>query len=610
MKKIILLFALLISSIGFSQQVVVEDFEGSPDVAGFEGLGSATIKDDPATGGTNGKTLELVTATGGNPWQGATAVFADGILLDITTDKTIKVDVYSTTAFSLFAKVEGTGSPAAGNTQPHTGSGWETLTFSFTTGSDGTATANGDYSKISFFPNRNSDDSGWNSPVSSLTINIDNIKGFLKKVVVEDFEGSPDVAGFEGLGSATIKDDPATGGTNGKTLELVTATGGNPWQGATAVFADGILLDITTDKTIKVDVYSTTAFSLFAKVEGTGSPAAGNTQPHTGSGWETLTFSFTTGSDGTATANGDYSKISFFPNRNSDDSGWNSPVSSLTINIDNISGVKKAGAPPADPAPTDAPPTPPTRNASDVISLFSDAYTNVTIDEWGTSWDSADISDVTIAQNNIKKVNIGNFLGVSFTSNRLNLSNFTHFHIDIWTETATLDKSLNHKLSNHANEEAGETNAIEFSTTNASNPSLPNPNPGTWISYDIPLSDFTIAGGGKLDRESIGQYIISSNLGLVYFDNIYFYKASTASVDNNALLGFSMYPNPANNVLNISAKETIKNADIFNVLGKKVMSVNINKANGSIDVSNLSSGIYLIKYNVNDKVGTAKFIKQ
>jgi hypothetical protein len=88
------------------------------------------------------------------------------------------------------------------------------------------------------------------------------------------------------------------------------------------------------------------------------------------------------------------------------------------------------------------------------------------------------------------------------------------------------------------------------------------------------------------------------------------YVAGTASVDNNALLGFSMYPNPANNVLNISAKETIKNADIFNVLGKKVMSVNINKANGSIDVSNLSSGIYLIKYNVNDKVGTAKFIKQ
>ena len=781
MKKIILLFALLISSIGFSQQVVVEDFEGSPDVAGFEGLGSATIKDDPATGGTNGKTLELVTATGGNPWQGATAVFADGILLDITTDKTIKVDVYSTTAFSLFAKVEGTGSPAAGNTQPHTGSGWETLTFSFTTGSDGTATANGDYSKISFFPNRNSDDSGWNSPVSSLTINIDNIKGFLKKVVVEDFEGSPDVAGFEGLGSATIKDDPATGGTNGKTLELVTATGGNPWQGATAVFADGILLDITTDKTIKVDVYSTTAFSLFAKVEGTGSPAAGNTQPHTGSGWETLTFSFTTGSDGTATANGDYSKISFFPNRNSDDSGWNSPVSSLTINIDNISGVKKTVTPPststydllesfngtgledtfggaaaaydADPAggsdqvikitnngdatwqgvdvvlttfykltaatqltmqldvysttaitiapkaqggepgspdsvtsashtgsgwetltltfdksldgkvpangiygdfalhinwdttnntfgapdgrvfyiknlkglatqptpdpnaPTTAAPTPPTRNAADVISLFSNAYTNKSNVIFGTSWDTANITDAVVAGDDVKKVSFAsgadaNFVAIDFVSSKIDLTPFTHLHIDIFTTTATLDKSFNHKFSNHATGGDGETSAIQFSTTNASNPSLPDPNPGSWISYDIPFSSFAAAAANGITlRDEIAQYLITSNLGTVYIDNIYVYRAATASVEDN-LFNVSLYPNPASNRLNISAANTIQNAEIYNVLGKKVMSVNINKANGSIDVSNLSSGIYLIKYNVNDKVGTAKFIKQ
>jgi hypothetical protein len=71
-----------------------------------------------------------------------------------------------------------------------------------------------------------------------------------------------------------------------------------------------------------------------------------------------------------------------------------------------------------------------------------------------------------------------------------------------------------------------------------------------------------------------------------------------------------MYPNPAANKLNISAKEIIQNAAVYNVLGKKVMSLEINKSSESIDISNLASGIYLIKYNVNDKVGTAKFIKQ
>ena len=71
-----------------------------------------------------------------------------------------------------------------------------------------------------------------------------------------------------------------------------------------------------------------------------------------------------------------------------------------------------------------------------------------------------------------------------------------------------------------------------------------------------------------------------------------------------------MYPNQTTNSLNISAKETIQKAAVYNVLGKKVMSLEINKSSESIDISNLASGIYFLKYNVNDKVGTAKFIKQ
>jgi len=436
--------------------------------------------------------------------------------------------------------------------------------------------------------------------------------GFAQQELIEDFEGSPTIAGFEGLGSATIVDDPATSGktvdTNGKTFQLVTASGGNGWQGAEVVLPTGIVIDLTTDKTIKVDVYSTVVFSLMAKAEGTGVSAAANTQAHTGNGWETLTFTFTTGSDGTATANGDYSKVAFFPNRNAADSGWNSPVATLTINIDNIVGVKKTTTPPVVPAPTTAAPTPPTRNSADVISLFSNAYTNIAVSEWSTSWDSADIADVVVAGDDVKKVTIGAFLGVDFSSTPQDLTNFTHFHIDLWTATETLDKSFNHKFSNHAAGN-GETSAIEFSTTNASSPSLPNPNPGTWISYDIPLSTWGVANS-SLDREAIAQYLITSDLGVVYVDNIYVYRASTASVDNNELLGFSMYPNPATNKLNIAAKETIQHADVFNVLGKKVMSVNVNDTKASIDVSNLSSGIYLIKYNVNNTVGTAKFIKQ
>ena len=614
MKKITLLFALLIFSIGYSQQVVVEDFEGSPDVAGFEGLGSATIKDDPATGGTNGKTLELVTATGGNAWQGATAVFTDGTLLDITTDKTIKVDVYSTTAFSLFAKVEGTGSPAAGNTQPHTGSGWETLTFSFTTGSDGTATANGDYSKISFFPNRNSADSGWNSPVSSLTINIDNISGVKKTVappstatydLLESFNGT----GLEGTfgGAAAAYDADPAGGSD--QVIKITNSGNEVWQGVDVVLTTFYKLTAATQLTMQLDVYSTTAITIAPKAQGgePGSPDSVTSASHTGSGWETLTLTFDKSLDGKVPANGIYGDFALHINWNATTNNYGAPDGRVFY-IKNLKGL--ATQPTPDPnAPTTAAPTPPTRNAADVISLFSDAYTDINVGEWGTSWDSATITDEVIANDNVKKVNFGAFLAVDFTGNRINATDYTHFHIDIFTATATLDKSFNHKFSNHANQAPGETSAIEFSTFNGSNPSLPDPNPGTWISYDIPLSSFTIAGGGSLARDAIGQYLISSNLGIVYIDNIYLYRAATASVEDN-LFNVSLYPNPASNRLNISAANTIQNAEIYNVLGKKVMNVTINKTSESIDISNLASGVYMIKYNIENSIGTAKFIKQ
>jgi hypothetical protein len=85
---------------------------------------------------------------------------------------------------------------------------------------------------------------------------------------------------------------------------------------------------------------------------------------------------------------------------------------------------------------------------------------------------------------------------------------------------------------------------------------------------------------------------------------------ATASIDDKLLVSFSMYPNPASSSLNISATSMIKNAVIYNILGKQVMNLSINKNSEAINVSNLASGMYLIKYTTEIAVGTAKFIKK
>jgi hypothetical protein len=84
---------------------------------------------------------------------------------------------------------------------------------------------------------------------------------------------------------------------------------------------------------------------------------------------------------------------------------------------------------------------------------------------------------------------------------------------------------------------------------------------------------------------------------------------NTAEVKDIELLEVVMYPNPASHMLNITAASTIKNIIIYNITGKKVMSLSINKNTDSIDISNLLSGVYFVNYQLGNTSGVEKFIK-
>ena len=95
-----------------------------------------------------------------------------------------------------------------------------------------------------------------------------------------------------------------------------------------------------------------------------------------------------------------------------------------------------------------------------------------------------------------------------------------------------------------------------------------------------------------------------------YFTYIVGNDCATASIDKNNLLEISLYPNPAKETLNISAKNTIESATIYNVLGRKVQSYAVNATSKKLDISSLSTGIYILKYTVDNVVGSMKFIKE
>jgi len=74
--------------------------------------------------------------------------------------------------------------------------------------------------------------------------------------------------------------------------------------------------------------------------------------------------------------------------------------------------------------------------------------------------------------------------------------------------------------------------------------------------------------------------------------------------NNNA---FSVYPNPANGYVNISSNLSgEKNIAIYNVLGEQVINTVI--ASERLDISNLNSGIYILKISQNGVSGTKKLV--
>ena len=96
----------------------------------------------------------------------------------------------------------------------------------------------------------------------------------------------------------------------------------------------------------------------------------------------------------------------------------------------------------------------------------------------------------------------------------------------------------------------------------------------------------------------------------VYWDDFSFFHNATASLKNNAIVGFAAYPNPVSNgILTISsAGNSLKNITIFNLLGKQVLSSSFSGVQSNVDVSSISAGIYILKVTEAGKTATKKLV--
>ena len=89
-------------------------------------------------------------------------------------------------------------------------------------------------------------------------------------------------------------------------------------------------------------------------------------------------------------------------------------------------------------------------------------------------------------------------------------------------------------------------------------------------------------------------------------------QISSLSIPDAKRLDFEMYPNPSITELTIQLPSGVNDAivEFYDTMGRLSLSKKITISNSLINVSTLSSGIYLLKVLSEDKIGAQKFIKK
>ena len=170
-------------------------------------------------------------------------------------------------------------------------------------------------------------------------------------------------------------------------------------------------------------------------------------------------------------------------------------------------------------APTGAPAAP-TADSDDVVSIFSDTYTNEVVSEWNPDWGQSTVLEtITIGNDKILKYSNLNYSGlVTNYDPGTSLDGKNYVHFDYWTNDAS---KLGLKLVNtsHANNDEGKKESIVFTSSIVK---------GGWVSVDIPLSEYTS------DVSKFMQLVWDGD-GTVYIDNLYFYdnKPTGAAASSN-----------------------------------------------------------------------------
>ena len=227
--------------------------------------------------------------------------------------------------------------------------------------------------------------------------------------------------------------------------------------------------------------------------------------------------------------------------------------------------------------PAASSPIPPARLPENVISIFSDVYTNVANTNFNPYWQQSSwFYSVQIGGNEVLEYENFNYQGIEIGS-IVNASAMQYLHIDVWTPNET-SLSIS-PISQSTGEKAVQLTPVKQNE---------------WNSYNIPLSSFTIQGLSMSDI--LHLKFVGSGKSIIYLDNIYFYKGLplTSISDTKSKPAINLYPNPVLNNLNIKSETEIVKVDVYTITGQIIKSVSVKTHGAIIDLNDITQGTYFV----------------
>ena len=108
-----------------------------------------------------------------------------------------------------------------------------------------------------------------------------------------------------------------------------------------------------------------------------------------------------------------------------------------------------------------------------------------------------------------------------------------------------------------------------------------------------------------VSAQDLGGSLLLDNLRVTLLDS----NGNTLDILEITDTSFSVYPNPVQNTLNVSAAVAIDAVSIFDLTGREVLRAKPNATAFSLDVTDLNKGLYLVTVKAGKQELTTKLVK-